>query len=442
MGLYGRHTGKKELPNLIYFTIAFLCNAGLFLALLEDRYRFWTTVSVTAAVYFLSLACGGLLSHAIKDIQLANQLSCLLNVLLLFLSSLFLSTNNFMQKLYLALLAMCNFAFLSFFCELLLGIMPFSTTGAFAGIFSVLLYLLFTALLCLCLYRPYHHFSDRGVSGFITGIFLISIFGYFLCLGSFDFLFRTNIFAARLLYSAILFAFRSLFHAAKFRETSAEEAARRRILEMESGDFADMLAGIKEVKNAGKNGEYALDTVKVMVLDGVSDRVPGYVDSIKASIAQSPMLRDYNENPYINAVIATKAALCSQSGIMFESSAFIGETPLKTGEICIIANELLTKAWLTASHFEGERKIHFTLFTAPEGLCFEAVYSAYPEPNEKFTLRGKNVAQVISWFLEDRTEDQDQTGLENTAEIVNRYSGKISISDSPEGKIVKVLVRY
>ena len=75
MGLYGRHTGKKELPNLIYFTIAFLCNAGLFLALLEDRYRFWTTVSVTAAVYFLSLACGGLLSHAIKDIQLANQLS-------------------------------------------------------------------------------------------------------------------------------------------------------------------------------------------------------------------------------------------------------------------------------------------------------------------------------------------------------------------------------
>ena len=89
MGLYGRHTGKKELPNLIYFTIAFLCNAGLFLALLEDRYRFWTTVSVTAAVYFLSLACGGLLSHAIKDIQLANQLSCLLNVLLLFLSSLF-----------------------------------------------------------------------------------------------------------------------------------------------------------------------------------------------------------------------------------------------------------------------------------------------------------------------------------------------------------------
>ncbi len=40
MGLYGRHTGKKELLNLIYFTIAFLCNAGLFLALLEDRYRF------------------------------------------------------------------------------------------------------------------------------------------------------------------------------------------------------------------------------------------------------------------------------------------------------------------------------------------------------------------------------------------------------------------
>ena len=113
-----------------------------------------------------------------------------------------------------------------------------------------------------------------------------------------------------------------------------------------------------------------------------------------------------------------KAALCSQSGIMFESSAFIGETPFKTGEICIIANELLTKAWLTASHFEGERKIHFTLFTAPEGFVLKQSIPAYPEPNEKFTLRGKNVAQVISpGFLEDRTEDQDQTGLENTAKL-------------------------
>ena len=38
---------------MLYLSIVLLCGAGLFLALLEDRYRFWTTLAVTAVVGFL-----------------------------------------------------------------------------------------------------------------------------------------------------------------------------------------------------------------------------------------------------------------------------------------------------------------------------------------------------------------------------------------------------
>ena len=51
----------------------------------------------------------------------------------------------------------------------------------------------------------------------------------------------------------------------------------------------------------GKTANMHWIRLKLWFWTEVSDRVPGYVDSIKASIAQSPMLRGYNENPYINA---------------------------------------------------------------------------------------------------------------------------------------------
>lgn len=452
-GFFGKY--RSEGPNylkrgigiVVYFSIAFLCNAALFLFLLEDKYRIWTTLIGAALAYVLSLIGGGIFAKLAEG-ALGQQLACLWSVLVLFAIFFFLSVNNALQKLYLCVLCMSNFAFLSFFLPLFLGGLPFSTSGAPAGILSALLTLLFYLLTGLCLYRPLHHFSDRSISSSLMGITLIQLLCYFLCLGLFDFLFQGYPWGARLLsavlfYCGIIFVFRSIYHAARFRQESATDASRRHMLETESGDFADMLASVKEVRAAQKFGEYALDTVKVMLREEDTRRVAEYVANAKRNTFLSPMLETYHEDPYINAVIATKATIAKQAGILFESSAVTGNTPLESGEICVAVNELLTKACQEAAEAPGNRKIHFSIVPAEDSLHFEAVYTAEAaEENKAGRLPGKTLSDLLRWLLEDFAEGKNTSGFENTTEMVGRYGGKVSVSDSAGLRTVSVAIRY
>lgn len=433
---------------MIYFSIVFLCMAGLFLALLEDRFRVWTTIGAVGGGYVLSLVLAFLLRRLTDHPVLAQQLPCLAGAAVFFVLSLFFFTNNILQKLFLALLSLCNFTFLSFFIPLLLGLMPFSTAGAFAGFFSAVTYLLFTLLLGLCLYRPIRHYSDRGASGFLVGMCLLLLCLYLLSLGLFDFLFRTNIFAARLLaavllYGAMIFAFRSIYQAGRFREKTAAASARGSILAMESEALTDLLTAMREAQSAQKSGEYALDTIAVLLADGASEKIPAYIASVKQNSLHTPVLKKYHENPYLNAVIAVKAAFAAQNNIVFECNAVTGEIPLKTGELCILVNELLAKACREAASFEGERKLRFTAFPAKDALTLEVVYSSLlPEP-EKFTLRGKKAADIAQWLFEDASQDAGSLqGLESTEEIIGRYSGKLTLSGASNEIILQVYLHF
>lgn len=429
---------------MMYFTIVFLCTGGLFLALLEDHFRLWATLGVTFGVYLLSLGA----AFPLRSIDPAGQLSCAAGCLLFFISSLFLYRNNILQKLFAALLALCDFAFLSFFVPLLLGALPVSTSGGLAGVISVAVYCLFTLLMGLCLYRPLHHYSDRGVSGFLAGICLVMVLLYILCLGKLDFLFRTNIPAARLLaaallYAALIFAFRSLYQAGRFREKVTLEEARNRMLEMESDGFGDTLAALREVRSVQKSGEYTLDTISVMLADGYHEKIPAYISIAKENAAKNPILGSYHENPYLNAVIASKAAFAAQNGIAFECNAVTGDVPLKTIELCVVIDEMLSRACQDAASFEGKRKLRFTVFPAGSSLSLEAVYSGNLMERQKFSLRGKKLSDVLSWLFDESPADSgDLRGLENTGEIISRYSGKLSVSGAPDEVILQAVLRF
>lgn len=434
---------------MVYFSVTFLCTAGLFLALLEDRYRLWTTVAATVVVYGLALGLAYPIRQLITDPVWGDQVACGAGALLFFVTSLFLYTDNILQKLFVALLSLCDFAFLSFFVPLFLGVLPFPVAGGLAGALSIAAALLFTLLLGLCLYRPLHHYSDRGVSGFLVGMCLLLCFVYLLCLGQFDFLFRARVLAGRLLlaallYGAMIFAFRSLYQAGRFRARTAAGAAQERILAMESGDVADMLAALREVRSVQKSGEYALDTVTVMLADGLEAQVPGYIAAAQEQRQQNPILAQYHENPYLNAVIATKAAFAAQNQIEFQCSAVTGDTPIKTAELCIIVNEMLTRACQEAAAYQGSRRLRFTLIPGEDALRFEVLYSGEPPQGKPaFHLKGSRFSDLLAWLFDDSPQEEDDLrGLENTAEIVGRHSGRLSVSGAPGEVILQAAVRF
>ena len=423
--------------------LSLLCAAGLYLILLEDRFRLWATVACYGAAYLVSLGVGWIVTRV-----LGPSWAVAAGALVLFMASLVLSRNDPLQKFYLAVLALSCHFYLEAFLPLALGVMPFSTAGAFAGFFSLACQLLFSALAGLCLYRPFHHFSDRGPSAFLWGMCLVQLGICGIANGKVDFLFRMNIpaerlFASTVLFAAVIFVFRSVYQAGLFRQRVTQEAARAAMLDAKAGDFTDLLAAVNEAKAARKAGEYALDTVNVMVQDGNGEMVPRYISIFKKNGESVPILASYNDNPYLNAVIAAKAAFAAQNGISFESNAVTGSTPLSTAELCVLVNELLTRACVDASVYQGEKRVRFTVFPGENALTLETVYSGELPPQKGFSWKGKTFTQLLEWLFDEEPHSPEELrGLENAQEIVSRYSGQLSVSGAPGEVILHMSLKF
>ena len=96
-----------------------------------------------------------------------------------------------------------------------------------------------------------------------------------------------------------------------------------------------------------------------------------------ASELRDPLLQHYSENPYINAVVAAKAAYAKHCGIRLESNVELGATRLKTIEFCVILNDVLAHAIEQAEHSSAEDKVvRMTVLPVENRITFEAVYSA------------------------------------------------------------------
>ena len=435
---------EKGDDNVITLAFALFCTGGLFLCLLEDRFRLWATVGCYAAVYALSLA----LSWVV--LALAGPLwACGAGALVFFGASLFLSRNNPLQKFYLALLAFSNALFLEALLPLALGALPPFPGGDPGGGFVHCrpgpLLPVFGAVPL----PPLHHFKDRGPSAFLVGVCLLQGLCCALSTGRLDPLFRyqpagARVFWAGACYLLLLFLLRSVYQAGRFRQRAAEESARQALLGARSGDFTDLLAVTKEAQNARKAGEYALDTVRVMVQDGNENLIPAYAASFKEDSRRLPLLASYSENPYVNGVIAAKAAFAAQNGIAFESSAQLRDTPLPTAELCVAVNELLGRACLEASQYGGEKKkVRFAAFSGEGTLTLEMVYSGELPEEGRFSPKGKNFSQLLQWLFEERPpEGGNLQGLESTLEILSRYSGSLSVSSAPGEVLLRTVLRF
>lgn len=433
---------KKGMLIVTDLAIALLCAAGLFLTLLEDRFRLWATVACYGAAYLLSLGVGWIAARLAGP-----SWAVAAGALVLFGASLFLSRNNPLQKFYLVLLTLACHFYLEAFLPPALGAMPFPVAGAFAAVFSLAAQLALAALVGLCFYRPFHHFSDRGPSAFLWGMCLVTLALCAVGNGKVDFLFRLHIPAQRLLvatllFAAVIFVFRSVYQAGRFRQGATEDSLRAQMLALKAGDYTDTLAAVQAAKAAQKAGEYALDTVSVMVQDGNQALVPRYAAIYKQNNAKSPLAGLYSQNPYVNGVIAAKAAFAAQNSVSFESNAFTGETPLTTVELCVLISEMLTRACGEAAAYEGERRVRFTAQPGENSLTMEAVYSGQLPQKETFSLKGKTLSQVLGWLFDENTGEDDFHGLENARDIVERYSGNLSLSGAQGEVILRMSLRF
>lgn len=434
--------------SMAFHPITFLCVAALFLALLRDRFRFWTTLGVSFGVYILAIVAAHITGGFAHPPLLSAHAACAAGTLVFLAASFVLFRNNPLQKVFVSILCMADFAYTQLLLPLLLGAMPGSPAGTAGAVVSILVMLFLSFLMGSCLYRPLQRFNARGGSGFIIGMSLTLIFQYILCTGRLDgpMLIESpyhRLLLATFIYIAVIFCFRSVYHAGRYQSETAREEARTRMIQMESGDYVDLLAAVREVNLAQRSGEYALDTVLQLLREGQEDRIPVYIRMTKQNLETSPILARYHDNPYLNAVIATKAAFASQNNIEFQSNAFTGEVPFTTAELCILVNEMLTRACSEAANFEGDRHLRFTAIPGEDSLRLEVVYSgSLPEKN-KFSPKGKQFSDLVAWLFEDSPQEEDELkGLDNSKEIALAHSGSVTVAGAPDEVILRTKLRY
>lgn len=433
---------------MVYFPILLFCTACLFLALLQDRWRLPATVGIMGGAYIIAVIAASVLKGKFEGPNASVQGPAIAGTLVLLAASVFVHSNNILQKLFTALLSLANLSFILLFTPLLLGVMPFGVAGAPGGVISVLAMILFYLLTGLCLYRPMQRFAQRGPSVFLFGMTALCLVLYLLCMGKLDMPLGVEspsgrLFFAALMYCALIFCFRSVYQAGRWQYQAAKQENREYMAKKAYSRCLDMLWAVRQVRSAHKNGEYALDTVSQLIREERTGEVPRYIASYKHSALENPMLGRYHDNPCLSAVIASKAAFAAQHKVDFRCNLSALDAPMMTGELCILADELLTRAVTDASQWEGDRRVRFTAIPGEDLIRLEAVYTGELPKKEKFSPKGKSFRQLLDWLIDDPDPQENELrGLDGAAEIVLDASGSLTVSEAEDGVIIRASMRF
>lgn len=419
--------------------IIFLVNAVTFVLILEERFKTVTTLCVTAAALLLSFITNIISGNLLIDPAISAETANMLSIFWLLLASVFTSSNNIVHKIYTGLVLLTNYIFFTDFISVLLA----KRTGMLGILLCNGIYILLSLVVIAALLKPMHYFCRRGVSFYNIGICLMQVLALYVAKGGANSFFGTDSFSMRffitlIIYLFTIFSIRGAYGCARFKAKDIYRAADNDILNVRADSFNNMLVNVESYKNARSNVIYAFDKLDNLAKKGRTEEISEFVSRAEADNT-SPLLQFYSENPYINAVVATKAAEAYDNDIYLESNISIGETKFKTIEICIVLNDILTWAINDSKTASGDKSIRLNVLPAKNQLTIETVHSSgTSEEEEKFT--SKTFGSYVKALFEEESENNDQ--LKSVKHIVEKYSGHINISETDSTTITRIGINY
>ena len=425
---------------MLNLPVVFLCNTILFMTILNSRFRVITTCAVSVAAYIASLLLNTMLSPAFHDVT--GHIGVAINVFVLLATAVFLYTNNLVQKIFVAILASCNYAFLLPVTEQTLGTLPFANSGFGAVLVGIVLYAFFSFLSVMMLVRPFQYFANRRISTLSVGLCIMQALCWAAAGGVFTDMLGITAFAPRffltfVLYMIVAFTMRCAYTAAKYKEYESRADFREALLHAEADYFNAMVGNITNAKTARDHHNFVISEIADYARQGNFDGVLNTIAD--ESMLKDPLLEFYSENPYINAVVAAKAAYAHHCGVRFESNVELGATNLKTIEFCVIMNDVLSHAIENAerSHAEDKR-VRMTVLPVEDHITFEAVYSAPPRSSRRISWTAGSVSSLMKTLLEPKNDDGLK--LEAVRGILERCSGTMNLSAVGSSEILRIVI--
>ncbi len=425
---------------MLCLPLVFLCNMILFATVLNSRFRMLTTGIVSLATFALSLILNAALSPAFSTSPGAAGNA--INVFLLLVASVFLFTNNLAHKLFVAIMLCCNYAFLAPVTEQVLGVLPFGNSGFGAIVTACVIYIFYSFLSMITFVRPFQYFANRGISTLSVGLCLLQLLCWLAANGTVTGrlgveTFAPQFFLSLLIYVIIAFSVRAAYNAAKFKEYESRADFREALLHAEADYFNAMVGNVTNAKTARDHHSFVINEIAENAKKGNCEGVLNTIAD--ETLLRDPLLEFYSENPYINAVVAGRAAWAHHCGVRLESNVELGATHLKTIEFCVILNDVLSHAIERAeqSHAEDKR-VRMTVLPVEDRITFEAVYSAPVAVKRRIPLTAGSVSSVVKSLLEPKTDSTPK--LEAVRGIIERSSGTMSLSYAGGSEILRIVI--
>ncbi len=432
---------------MLLLTVIFICNSFAFALILEERFKLLTTALIYAAGLSISAITNLILAGFSQTAESANFVAVCANVFCLFLTSIFASSNNILQKLLTSFVLITNYVFVGDFSFHMLTELPFDATGLSGIVVVNAIYVLFTIITVALMANPLHYFFRRGVSPAIILLCAIQFLTLQVAMGSLNDILLTNSFEIRffsclILYIFVFFSLRSAYGAATYKVKNVTNMAQSEITAIRADSFNTMFVNINSYKTVKKNLDYQLDRISDMAQTGKTREISSYVELAKQSNSSSPLLGHYSDNQFINALVATKVAYAKTKDITLESNISLSEFDISLVEICFIINELLNIGLQSCEKSNDvEKFIHLNITPASRQLIIEAVYN---EPTAERisvsnTLKNKTIWGMLNNLFEKKSSEEKDS-FDNITEIIAEYSGSLSITHSNNTVIARVAI--
>ncbi len=432
---------------MLLLTIVFICNTFAFALILEERFKLLTTAIFYACGLGLSAITNLILSGFSQTAESAGFVAVCVNVFWLLIISVFVSSNNILQKLLVALILVTNYTFVADFSFEMFAFMPFDTSGISGLLIANGIYMLFTLITIAFLANPLHYFFRRSISPSSMVLCIVQFLALQISLGFLNDILLTNsfnirFFACLTLYIFVIFSLRSSYGAAIYKVKNVTKMAQSEVTSVRGDNFNTMYVNINSYKTVKKNLDYQLDRISDMATTGKVREIPSYVELAKQSNANSPLLGNYSENPFVNSLVATKVAFAKTKDISVDANISLTEFDISVIELCFIISELLNIGISSCEKSSSAEKfVHLTIVPASRQLIIEAVYneSVASKISLTKTLKNKTLfGMANSLFERKHTEEKDS--FENITEIIEEYSGSLSITHSNNSVIARVAI--
>ena len=423
----------------------FIVNAVAFVLLLEERFKTIATTIISVVALILSFISSGIVSAAASSASNVGAIANIVCVAWLFVASIFSSSNNIAQKIFTALLLITDYYFVTDFVTVLVGSTSADSKGIMVKLLANFIYVIFTLVIIALFIKPLRYLYRRMFSPSSIGLCLLQLLAWYVAKGGVNDYLGTEDFGIRfyttvILYAIIIFASRSAYGAARFKARDFEYTAQNEINQVRADSYNAMVVNVESYKATKKNVTFAMQKLGSLAEQGRNREIVNYVAKFNDNPGSSPLLDFYCENPYVNALVATKAADAASKGIKLESNISIGDSKMKVIELCTLLDDVITWALKDASKSKAEEKfVRINVIPAKGQLAIESIHTTGEETKQE-RIDKRTFGSYLQGLFE--LKDEENNELNNVREIAKKYSGKISISEAGDTTIARIGINY